>query len=281
MNYSLLVKEELIAHAPRHACCKRAYTAGLLFDLREWRDGCLVLVVSSVAARREIARAYRELYRREALMNGSVMLFSSEKLFAHYAEAPQFACPRCRGHFLAGLMVACGSVTDPQKSSHLEFRIANAEKISMLGEILSETGLSMKCRKIDFGAGFYTKQNAEIEEFLRIVGSNNALFEFINGKITRGIRNQENRATNCETGNIAKAVKASQKCRQAIEKIMGAGRFEALSAELRETATLRMENPAANLTELAELHNPPITKSGLNHRLQKIIAFADSIGGEE
>ena len=119
------------------------------------------------------------------------------------------------------------------------------------------------------------------DDILALAGASRMSMDMMNVRIEREIRNQENRATNCETGNIAKAVKASQKCRQAIERIMGAGRFEALSAELRETATLRMENPAANLTELAELHNPPITKSGLNHRLQKIIAFADSIGGEE
>ncbi len=280
MNYSLLVKEELIANAPRNACCKRAYTAGLLFDLREWREGCLVLVLSSVAARRECARAYREQYRREALMDGSVMLFSSEKLFAHYKELPNFACKKCRSNFLRGLAISCGSVTDPEKGTHLEFRISNAEKIPVLADFFEEIGWNLKSRKIDFGAGFYTKQGIEIEEILRTVGASNALFAFMNAKIARGIRNQENRATNCVTRNIAKAVEASRKCCEAIEAICAAGRFEALAEELRETAELRLAHPDANLTELAALHNPPITKSGLNHRLQKIMNAATAIEEE-
>ena len=280
MNYSLQVKEELIANAPRNACCKRAYTVGLLFDVREWREGCLVLVLSSVAARRECARAYREQYRREALMDGSVMLFSSEKLFAHYKELPTFSCKKCKSNFLRGLTVAYGSVTDPEKGNHLEFRISNAEKIPVLARFFDEIGWTLKSRKIDFGAGFYTKQGADIEEILRTVGASNALFAFMNATIARGIRNQENRATNCVTRNIAKAVEASRKCCEAIEQIRTAGRFEARAAELQETAELRLANPDANLTELAALHNPPITKSGLNHRLQKIIHAAEGINKE-
>ena len=84
MNYSLALKEELIDGAPRSLCCKRAYAAGLLYDLREMRENCLVLVLSSAAARRECARAFREQYRRTALLNGSVLLFPSEELYADY-----------------------------------------------------------------------------------------------------------------------------------------------------------------------------------------------------
>ena len=277
MNYSLLFKEELIAGAPRNACCKRAYAAGLFYDLREWRTGCLVLVVSSAAARRECARVYREQYRREALIDRSVMLFSSEKLVARYRELPEFSCPKCRANFLKGLCISCGSITDPEKGTHFEIRISNAEKIPMLAELLADMGWELKCRKIDFGAGFYTKKGNEIEEILRTVGAGNALFAFLNAQIARGIRNQENRATNCVTSNIAKAVAASHKCCEAIEMIEAAGRFSLLADELRETARLRLANPDANLLELAALHNPPITKSGLNHRLQKIMRFAAAL----
>ena len=96
-------------------------------------------------------------------------------------------------------------------------------------------------------------------------------FDFINAKIEHEIKNAENRATNCETSNIARAVDASARVREAIEILTRTNRLLELPAELRETADLRMENPAASLKELAHLHNPPITKSGLNHRLQKIL----------
>ena len=277
MNYSLSLKEELIQGAPHNTCCKKAYTAGLLFDLRELRESCLVLVISSAAARRECARAYREQYRREALLNGSVMLFASEKLYAAYKQPPTFLCPSCRAHFLRGLMIACGSVTDPEKSYHMELRIANAEKLPFLTSLLSEMGWTPKSRKIEGGVGLYFKKNTVIEEILSTVGANNALFALMNAKIARDIRNEENRATNCVTRNISKTVDASRRCCMAIEKIRAASRFDGLLPELRETARLRLENPDASLVELAQLHNPPITKSGLNHRLQKILDFAENL----
>ena len=74
--------------------------------------------------------------------------------------------------------------------------------------------------------------------------------------------------------NIKNAVGASSKCRNAISYLREIGRFEALPEELRETAELREQHPEATLSELAFLHNPTITKSGLNHRLQKIMDFA-------
>ncbi len=281
MNYSLLLKNELIAGAPHAACCKRAYTAGLLIDLREMRENCLVLVISSAAARQECARAYREQYRREALLNGAVMLFASEKLYKAYRTLPDFSCPQCRAHFLRGVLIACGSVTDPTKAYHMELRLANAEKVPLLADLLSDMGWAPHLRAIDGGTGLYFKKNAVIEEILSTVGANNALFTLINAKIAREIRNEENRATNCVTRNIAKTVSASQRCCTAIERIRAAARFDALLPELRETAILRTEHPDAPLTELAQLHNPPITKSGLNHRLQRIIAFADALGDDK
>lgn len=277
MNYSLQVKQELIEGAPRNACCKQAYAKGLFFDLREWREKCLVQVLSAAAARREVARVYRDLYRREALMDGSVMIFSSEKLFGVHNELPQFKCPLCRAHFLRGLMIVCGSVTDPEKSYHLEFRISNAEKIPYLNEFFKEIKWDFKYRKIDFGGGFYTKKAEDVENLLQMAGATNTLFALMNTQIRHEIRNEENRISNCIARHIAQTVKASEECRRAIENLVAAGKFEAMPDELKQTAKLRLEHDDATLAELASLHNPPITKSGLNHRLKRIIALSQGL----
>ena len=125
-----------------------------------------------------------------------------------------------------------------------------------------------------------------MEEILTMTGANKALFDLMNAKIEREIRNGENRVTNCETSNIARAVDASARIREAIALLVQTDRLASLSSELRETAKLRTENPAASMKELAHLHNPPIAKSGLNHRLQKILAAGEAAarelaGGEE
>ena len=95
-----------------------------------------------------------------------------------------------------------------------------------------------------------------------------------NAKIARDIRNEENRATNCVTRNIGKTVNASRRVCLAVEEIRAQGKFETMPAELRETARLRTEHPEANLVELAAMHSPPITKSGVNHRLRRLSKLA-------
>lgn len=282
MNYSLLLKEELIDGAPRSKCCRRAYAQGLLYDVRELRENCLVLVLSGAAARRECAQLFREQYRRTALLNASVLLFPSPELYAEYRNPPTFACPHCAANFLRGLIVSCGSVTDPTKAYHLEFRLSNPEKVPFLAEFLEEQSWRAGCRKLKGGGlGVYIKNSVIIEEMLTLMGANKALFELMNAKIEHEIRNSENRVTNCETSNIARAVDASARVREAIDVLVRTDRLAALPAELRETANLRVENPAASLKELAYLHNPPITKSGLNHRLQKILAAGVAAQAEE
>ncbi len=282
MNYSLLLKEELIDGAPRHKCCRRVYTDGLLYDVRELRENCLVLVLSGAAARRECAQAFRERYHRTALLNGSVLLFPSEDFYKEYRDPPTLVCPHCAAHFLRGLLISCGSVTDPSKAYHVELRLSNPEKVAFLAEMLENMGWHAGCRKLKGGGlGVYIKNSNVIEEILSVLGVNQALFRFINAKIEREIKNAENRATNCVTSNIARAVDASARVREAIEALMRTNRLSGLPAELQETAELRMQNPSASLKELAYLHNPPITKSGLNHRLQKILTAGEAARAQE
>lgn len=281
MNFSLAVKEELIEGAPRAQCCRRAYAKGLLYDLREIRESCLVLVLSGAAARRECAKAFREQYHRTALLNGSALLFPSEELAQDHKKPPQLACPHCAGHFLRGLLISCGSLTDPNKSYHLEIRLNNPEKVPFLAQFLEDCGWRAGCRTSNGVVGIYFKNSTVIEEILTLTASNKALFALMNAKIARTIRNEENRATNCVTNNIKRSVSAATRTCEAVAALERADRLSDLAPELRETATLRTENPEASLEELARLHNPPITKSGLNHRLQKILQAAKMCEAEE
>ncbi len=282
MSYSIALKEELIDGAPRSRCCKEAYTAGLLYDVREMRENCLVLVLSGAAARRECARAFRERYHSTALLNGTVLLLACEELYANYKNPPVFTCPHCARHFIRGLLISCGSVSDPNKGYHMEFRLANAEKVPFLAQFFEDMGWRAGCRTLKGGGiGVYFKNSNVIEEILSLTGANKALFALMNAKIERNIRNEENRGANCETSNIMRTVGAAAKSCEAIETLEASGRLAELPAELRETAALRIEHPEISLLQLAHLHNPPITKSGLNHRLQKIIAVAHITKKEE
>ena len=108
-----------------------------------------------------------------------------------------------------------------------------------------------------------------------MLGSSVKGFEVANACIERDIRNHEHRVTNCEASNISRSVGASHKQIVAIEQLQKTRKIDTLSEELRQTAELRMENPSASLSELALLHIPPITKSGLNRRLTKLMEAAE------
>ena len=116
-----------------------------------------------------------------------------------------------------------------------------------------------------------------ISDILYFLGAVGPSFEYANAGIEKEIRNNENRATNCVTKNIYKSVSASKKQIDAIEKLIATHKFDALPEELKQTALIRLENEEASLMELALMHNPPISKSGLNHRLKKICEEADLI----
>ena len=124
------------------------------------------------------------------------------------------------------------------------------------------------------GMHLYYKNSTAMEDVFSYLHAHKTLFALINQKIEREIRNDENRATNCVARNIQKAVTAAAEQTQAIERLRGSREWDRLSAPLRETAELRLSNPEATLSELALLHTPPITKSGLNHRLKKLSELA-------
>jgi DNA-binding protein WhiA len=186
--------------------------------------------------------------------------------------ATYFKCNNCRAAFLRALFCASGSVSDPKKSYTLEMRLQNAPRAEMVRTLAEECGLNPPSLTNRNGSvGLFYRNESGIEEFLTFCSANHSLFEFFNIHIEKDIRNAENRATNCVAKNILKSVEAISAQIEAIEALKANGMFDELSDELKATADLRLENQEATLSELASLHNPKISKSGLNHRLSKII----------
>jgi DNA-binding protein WhiA len=177
--------------------------------------------------------------------------------------------------FLRGAFCASGSVSDPQKSYTLEMRPRNYARAAFISHVAELYGLNPLCRTVRKGAvGLFYRNESSIEDFLTACGVNKALFEFFDVYVQKDLRNSENRATNCVAKNILKSVEASSLQIQAIEALISNGIFDELSPDIRKTALLRIDNPEISLSELAEMHTPAISKSGLNHRLAKLIETA-------
>lgn len=189
-------------------------------------------------------------------------------------------CSACYIHFAQGMFIAGGTLTDPEKGLHLEFMVRDPSSVVLGANMLSAIGIEPKCAVRTRGTGFYVKRSETIEELLAALGATKTVFEFINAKIVRDIRNHENRVANCDAGNIRKSVSANQKQLEAIADLRRYGRMDRLDDEQHRTAELREAFPELSLGELGLRMSPPISKSGMYHRMNKIIEIADAVRAE-
>lgn len=183
------------------------------------------------------------------------------------------------GAFLRGIFVSCGSVTDPNKEYHLEIILPENDRTELLRAFLDEHGMPPKITARWKNNVLYFKVSEIIEDFLTYIGAGSHALEIMQVKIEKDIRNRANRCVNCDSANLDKTVAASEKSRRDIETIYELLGEENLSAELRETARLRLENPESSLSELCGLHSKPLSRSGLNHRLKKLAKIAQELRG--
>lgn len=187
-----------------------------------------------------------------------------------------FMCPSCFDHFLRGLFVSFGNITSPDKGYHMEFSMMSEDEAKAVTELLNSQGFFPKTTKRKNRYVVYFKNTGEIEDLLCKIGANSAAFELMNSKIVSEIRNNANRQVNCDAANINKTLNASKRHIEAIRLINEAGVYNELSEDLKEAALLRSQFPEATLAQLGMKFSPPISKSGVNHRLEKIVDFAKS-----
>ena len=177
--------------------------------------------------------------------------------------------------FIRGAFLAGGSVSDPEKEYRAEFSFkANETAADFIG-LLDTKGFEFT---MTYRAGkflVYTKNSTVIEEFMTYIGAGSETLNLIGVKVFKSVRNRLNRQNNCETSNILKAADAAFEQTCAIEKLKKAGKLATLPEELQEAAKLRLENPGASLATLCKLSKTGLTRSGLNHRIKRIIEIAN------
>ena len=174
-----------------------------------------------------------------------------------------------RGAFLAG-----GSVTDPEKRFHLELATAHQSVNREMHTVLLDLGFSPKEASRGGSALLYFKRADAIADFFTALGAPVTAMGVMTAKVDKEMRNTVTRQINCDSANADKTVAAAQEQLEAIRRYVRAYGLDALPEPLRDTALLRIANPAASLADLALLSDPPVTKSCLSHRLKKIISIA-------
>lgn len=191
-------------------------------------------------------------------------------------------CEGCRGVLLRALFLRWGTVSDPAKSYQLDLAFRNEDTARAAHEILAECGFSFGEAKRR-GRPVLTLRSAEaIGDFLAFIGATGEAFDFMNVKIEREFRGNVNRQVNFDTANIAKQLAAAEKIAHAAGKLRAAGRYDSLPAEVRAAVEAREANPQLTLEDLGKLSDPPVSKSGMRHRLERLLEAAREYesGGE-
>ncbi len=186
-------------------------------------------------------------------------------------------CDRDNGMYLRGAFLKCGSVSAPGRNFMLSFSPGNEENTLRISSLLEDFGIPPKSSVRKGKPLLYYKAGESIEDVLTVMGATKATLDIMNAKIISDTRNVMNRICNAETANMDRTAKAAAEQREAILILEKHGALQNLPHELRECAELRLENPDMSLAQLRAQLREPVSKSGLNHRFQKLIEIANTL----
>ena len=175
-------------------------------------------------------------------------------------------CQTCVSAYIGMAFLCGGTVTDPQSA---------ANERSGFSSRRSGSGSSRPRRN---GVNLvYVKSCANVERILAFMGAAQAAAQINAQKAVKQMRNQINRHTNCDTANLGKTARANAQTLKAIRFLQEQNALETLPEVLQQAAAKRLENPDLSLTALCACFDPPVSKSGLSHRMKKLELLAQTM----
>jgi DNA-binding protein WhiA len=311
-SFSVKTKNELARLYPEKACCKKAELSALVrmdgtVTLSAHQNTGFFLATDNSGAARKIFRLMKDVFNQDM----DIIVQRKKRLKKNMlyqiqtrddAQTPRIleelgiwnekrrivpGIPKellrtqcCRRSYLRGVFLGAGSVSRPEASYHLEIAVSQSAQAEALAGLINRfAGMQAKVVARKQWHVVYLKDSGQIVDFLNIVGAHQALMEFENIRILKGMSNQVHRRVNCETANLTKTVDASMRQIQNIRRIRDSHNMEMLSPALAELAELRLRNPDLSMKELGEMMDPPVGKSGVNHRMRKLESIAKKIAG--
>jgi DNA-binding protein WhiA len=271
MSFSSEVKTELASVVPIPKHCKIAEIAGyILYSQKKSVDKCDMSVLKSLTDDLGNENDFVKMCRLEE--NNGLLFLKDMKIIER-------SC--CKRSFLRGAFLGAGSVADPKDEYHLEISARTRSGIELLN--LASAAFDVAGKVAQRGSGFrlYFKDADKISDLLNIMEAHVSLMNFENERILKEVKNKVNRRVNCETSNLKKTVVASEYACECIRYLDEANVLKNLPETLQSIAELRVTYPEKSLSELGEMTEPRLGRSGVNHRLEKIIAIARDLKGKE
>lgn len=316
MSFSSDVKKELAQIKEENACCQLAEISGFIRACGTIKlsgpnqIGLRLLTENSAVARHFLVTIKRyfqcdmDISTTDATMNKhhnvyELTLSDSEKVEEILVKTKiliseadttyiDFLVPKtitrkkcCKKAYIRGFFLGGGSMADPKKSYHLELVTSNESQAKSLRTLINTFQINAKVLNRNNSTIVYIKDSEKILDFLNIVGAHHSWLAFEEVRMMKEIRNQANRLANCDEANITRTIQAAGTQIEAIHYIIEKKGLHYLPEKLRDVAVLRLENREESLQELAEMIKPPISKSGLRHRLNAIVQMAKELKEDE
>ncbi|MCM1090012.1 MAG: DNA-binding protein WhiA [Butyrivibrio sp.] len=286
MSFSQNVKEELGRHMSAARHCQLAELAAIMhFCGQIGRDKNGNYTIGFQTENETVSRKGFTLLKKTYNINTDVEIGEEQmrEILSKIGDLDEPVSPLliknscCQRAFLRGAFLSVGSLSDPSKGYHLEFVCTDDKKARQLQSVLQGFGIDGKIVLRKKYHVVYLKEGESIVDLLNVCEAHVALMELENLRILKEMRNSINRRVNCEAANITKTVNAATRQIEDIEYIRYHGGLQRLPHNLREMAEVRLEYPEASLKELGECLEPPVGKSGVNHRLRKLSEFAEKL----
>lgn len=296
-SFSGSAKAEICRIVPGKTCCALAQCFGILLFCNSFGSDGLRIITES----REFSQLLPKLLRKafdlqfdmvpEPDCSGKLIFqitdpakmerimdaygFTRGGTLSLHINLPMVEESCCRTAFLRGAFLAGGSVTDPGKGYHMELTTTHQSVARECYTLMHEAmGFYPKTASRGGGQVLYLKQSELISDFLTFLGAPVAAMGIMEARLEKELNNKVNRRCNCDDANISKVVEAAQEQLCAIRVLRERGVLDTLPSKIKLAAAARETNPAASLTELAAMMDPPISKPAMNHRLQKLVAMA-------
>ena len=280
MSFSSDVKTELAKQHSKSKHCQVAELAAMI--MQEGRISLSPMELSFESENPMLMEKYAILMKRafsidvNQPLEGEACRRVAEAIQGLYLE--KMCCKRA---FIRGAFMASGSMSDPNKAYHFEIVCRSMAQAQRLQELMAEFDTDPKIIERKNHYVVYIKDGSQIVDMLNVMEAYVSLMNLENVRIIKEMRNSVNRQVNCETANINKTVSAAVKQIADIELIRDTIGFDELPEPLREMAQVRLEHREAPLKDLGAYMNPPVGKSGINHRLRKLAAIAEDLRGEK
>ncbi|MDY2590501.1 MAG: DNA-binding protein WhiA [Agathobacter sp.] len=286
MSFSSDIKEELGRQYSKSRHCQMAELSGMIeLDGRiDEQDGTMYFKTDNPVLLEKYAILMRKVFELDISKPISkeetdriMQTFKWNRLEGATTNGLILQNTCCKRAFIRGAFLAGGSMSDPNKSYHFEIVCHTHEQAKQLQSVMQSFDTDAKIVERKGHHVVYLKEGSQIVDMLNVMEAYVALMNLENVRILKEVRNTINRKVNCETANINKTVNAAVKQVEDIELIRERIGLDNLPENLREMALLRLEYPEATLKELGNYLEPPVGKSGVNHRLRKLSAIAEDL----